>query len=108
MIRSPKPQDKHPMPTLKPGYLTSEFWISFIASIIAVLAAGGIIGQTDAANLISQTTIIITAIQSIVAGVIAMVVIVTYIKSRLELKKTAMMTAAIAAKNAAPTAAEAK
>ena len=89
------------MPTLKPGYLTSEFWISFIASIIAVLAAGGVVGQTDATNLISQTTILITAIHSIIAGVIAVVAIVTYIKSRFDLKKTALMTDAIAVKNAA-------
>lgn len=71
------------MTNLKPGFLTTEFWVTAIVSILSVLAGFGVIGPQDQTQLME-------AAKAIVGGVSAVLFILHYIESRKALKTAAL------------------
>ena len=71
----------------KPGYETSEFWITLVSTmvpnLITILAISKLV-PTEIASTLS------TALVSVLSGVITIVVALKYIKSRTEIKTKAM------------------
>lgn len=68
---------------MKPGYLTTEFWISVSAQLLGVLVLIGVLSPTDQASMGDSIAKSVEAIGVIIANT---VVIVHYIKSRTEVK----------------------
>lgn len=68
---------------IKPGFLTSEFWLAPALLGANILASKGIIANTDI-ELASK------AISTIILGIISMVIYVSYNINRAEVKKTAI------------------
>lgn len=69
---------------VKSGYITSEFPVAFIPTVVSILVLAGVIGETEAdqvAELVKQA----------IFGIIAIASLVSYIMSRTELKKTKLL-----------------
>ena len=54
------------MQPVKPGYQTTEFWVTIISQIIGVLAVMGVVSPTGATQLIKS-------ISDIVGGLVAII-----------------------------------
>jgi hypothetical protein len=65
--------------TIKPGYKTSEFYVTLISSLAGLLMVAGIF-TSDQANVFEE------ALQSIVGGLMTLIPVVEYIRSRIEAK----------------------
>jgi hypothetical protein len=65
---------------LRPGYRTTEFWISVAMALPGIAVLAGLIPASDEPNLE-------TLITKIIAGVVASVAAWRYVSSRVELKK---------------------
>lgn len=68
------------MPTLKPGFMTSEYWVTVITALLSLLAAAGVIGPTDAQPLVEN-------VKTVIFGLYSLLAILSYIHGRVELKK---------------------
>lgn len=73
---------------VKNGFLTSEFWVSFVGAVLSLLVLGGVIGPEDSNNLLVLG-------KDVVAGVVALLAIVNYARGRVALKDTALKTEAL-------------
>lgn len=62
------------------GIKTSEFWVTLLPTVIAMLVLTGVIDQGD-------TDMTMSLAKDIVSGIIALVSITTYIVNRSNLKK---------------------
>lgn len=71
---------------MKPGWQTSEFWVTCITQVLAIMVGAGVVPQGDSPSLSA-------ALQGIVNGAAAVIasaaVVVTYIMSRTRIKATA-------------------
>lgn len=61
---------------MKPGYKTTEFWLSLTSVVFAALVLGGVLGKTEA-----------DAWQDVVAALVLLVVPAFYTNSRTTLKQ---------------------
>ncbi len=71
---------------MKPGYMTSEFWITafvdIVAAFLAVLAVRGLIAGDEAAIWVSLAEALVTAIAPVVVAVVTK----SYVDGRARLK----------------------
>ena len=72
---------------MKPGYLTTEFWLALAAQLITLLVLFGVVPETDKDTLQS---VIATAIEHSAAVIANAVILWKYIQSRLEVKVTSL------------------
>ena len=70
-------------PTDKPGWQTTEFWITLATQVVAVLVLTGVIKPENQELALSIGTQIVT-------GLLAAVLAITYIVARFKVKTTAM------------------
>ncbi len=89
---------------MKPGYRTTEFWITLATQVLTLLAVTGWISGADRDNLTSAVTQAITAVFSLLtsAGVVKQ-----YIQSRAHVK-TAMKLVLVLALSAGASVAHAQ
>lgn len=71
----------------KPGYQTTEFWLSLLFNLLSVLALLGVITAEEAEELHDAAEVIVAAVMAIIAILGPAMVNVRYIASRTELKK---------------------
>lgn len=68
---------------VKPGYKTTEFWVTLITNVITALVLTGLLTQTEA-EVLNQAT------AAMVVGLIALItnglIVFTYIRSRTDVK----------------------
>lgn len=64
---------------MKPGYLTTEFWITLVAQAVNIAVQLGWVGAGEAGTLKDALT-------QVIAGVVAIVSLVEYVRSRTALK----------------------
>lgn len=64
----------------KPGWQTSEFYLTLTATVVAMLTASGVIGPQDAGEISGAAT-------KIVSGIVGAVSLIAYIASRTWIKK---------------------
>jgi len=69
---------------MKPGYKTSEFYLTIIAQVLSLLAVVGVINASDVQPMYQVIGEMIAAGAVVLAGAWQ---VVSYIKSRTELKK---------------------
>ena len=69
---------------IKPGYTTTEFWISLLTPIVGIFAMQGVIGQDQAMQIVKAISDII----------VILVPLVVYVYNRTYLKKTVIDKAA--------------
>lgn len=71
---------------MKPGWQTTEFWVTCVTQVLAIIVGAGVVPQGDQPSLSA-------ALQGVVNGVAAVLasaaVVVTYIMSRTRIKATA-------------------
>jgi hypothetical protein len=67
------------MATPKPGYKTTEFWLTAAATLITTLSITGVIGPNDSGTLI-------TLVKDVVAGGVALFGLIAYVAGRVKLK----------------------
>lgn len=60
---------------VKPGYKTTEFWVSIATAITGILITLGVIGQEEA-------NILVKGIEQIVGGILTVVPVAAYAISR--------------------------
>lgn len=72
---------------MKPGWQSSEFWITLLGQVLAVLALTGAINVGDRAQLETALTNAVTAIFALSASA---AVVIRYIRSRTELKQQSL------------------
>jgi len=70
----------------KPGYKTTEFWVTIVALGISVLAGMGVIGTEAAADIQTTATGVVDTVQQIILEVTGLVASLAYILSRAGLK----------------------
>jgi len=70
---------------VKPGYQTTEFWMTIATSVTGMLAALGYIEPKQADELIQ-------AVVSVVGGLLTIGSVIVYIRGRIELKKQSMVS----------------
>lgn len=63
----------------RPGFLTSEFWVTSVLSFLSLLGAAGIIGPNDL-PAVSEN------VKTCVLGFFALANVVTYVAGRVRLK----------------------
>ena len=68
---------------MKPGYKTTEFWLSLVVAILPVLVAGGVFSQTQADGL-GELAVVVAGLLG--AFGVSGVVVREYIKSRTAIK----------------------
>lgn len=74
---------------MKPGYLTTEFWLTILAQVLPFLVMFKIVPAEDSTNIQAMVSTLIMGIGSLVVSVTA---IVTYIKGRVATKAEAEKT----------------
>ncbi|MBY0522211.1 MAG: hypothetical protein K2R98_02370 [Gemmataceae bacterium] len=74
---------------MKPGWQSSEFWITLLGQLLALLALAGVIGSGDRDKLETALANAVTAIFTIASSA---VIVVRYIRSRSELKAISATT----------------
>lgn len=67
------------MNELKPGWQTSELWLTVVASVVSLLGTTGVIGSDQLPTLQALA-------KDLVLGVVALVSIVAYVAGRMKLK----------------------
>ncbi len=67
----------------KPGWMTSEFWLSLATQVVAVLVLTGVIKPGDQQTILGATANIVTGVFAIVSSTITLL---TYIQGRNALK----------------------
>lgn len=67
------------MNEIKPGYKTTEFWITMVQSIAGIAVTVGVFTPDIADTLVKGIT-------SVVGGVVAIISVVSYIRGRTEVK----------------------
>ena len=77
------------MNPIQPGWKTSEFWISSVATLIGVLASVGVIAP-------DQVSVLNTEVGQIVGGIVAVIAIVQYIRSRTAVKVAGIKSGQVA------------
>jgi hypothetical protein len=70
-------------PALKPGYKTTEFWISLTSQLLAVAVAFGCISAADATTIGGAVTQVVTGLAAIVGAITSAT---WYTSARTELK----------------------
>jgi hypothetical protein len=68
---------------MKPGYLTTEFWVTLVGQLIAILATVGVLSAHDASTLTEAATRITTAAFTLGSSA---AVVIHYVKARTSLK----------------------
>lgn len=68
---------------IKPGYKTTEFWISLAANVVALLVIMGIVTPESQADLVEATSRIVEGVFAVITSVTA---IIAYIRSRTKVK----------------------
>ncbi len=71
-------------PKVKPGWKTTEFWVSIVAQITTVLVLIGVLNQGDSTSLNAS---IAESIEAVGIVIVNALVVLGYIKSRTEVKK---------------------
>ena len=69
---------------MKPGWQTTEFWMSIVFALIGLLASIGVIGPADRPGIEGAAQ---TIIQNVAGLVSAILIIWRYISSRQQLKQ---------------------
>lgn len=64
---------------MKPGFKTSEFWLTTVTSVLSILVLAGVVGPDDSSRLVAL-------VKDLIAGVVALIGIVAYIAGRVKLK----------------------
>jgi hypothetical protein len=72
---------------MKPGWQSSEFWITLLGQVLALLALSGVINVGDKDKLETASANAVTAVFTIVSST---AVVIRYIRSRTELKSQAL------------------
>lgn len=67
------------MNDLKPGWKTSEFWLTAVTSVLSILVMAGAIGPDDSSRLVAL-------VKDVIAGVIALIGVIGYVAGRVKLK----------------------
>lgn len=67
------------MPDMKPGYKTTEYWLTVVATLVSLLGATGVIGPSDTSTLAALG-------KDVILGGVALVSIVSYVAGRMKLK----------------------
>lgn len=75
---------------MKPGYKTTEFWLTLLAQIVPLLVLAGIVPREDVKTVLDSTTGIITGTSVVVTNAL---VLASYISRRLGLKDMEMQLA---------------
>lgn len=70
-------------PKIKPGILTTEFWLSFGTVVTGILTALGILTPAEADEFVS-------ALMSVMGGVLTLGTLIVYIVGRINLKRAQM------------------
>ncbi len=73
------------LPQVKPGFLTSEFWLTVGTTVSGLLVTFGYLTPEMADDFIQ-------AVVSVVGGVLTVAATVTYIVGRFQLKRAAMVS----------------
>jgi len=68
---------------MKPGYQTTEFWVTAVTQVIAILTTVAVLSPRDAGALTDNTTSIVTAIFTLGTNAAA---VIHYIRGRHALK----------------------
>ena len=69
---------------IKPGWQTSEFWMTIASSILGMLALFGVVSQEEVDSIVAIVQSLVTAL---IGLALAIAPIITYIKSRAEVKR---------------------
>lgn len=69
---------------IKPGWQTSEFWMTVTSSIVGMLALFGVVTKEEADSIVVLVQSLVTAL---IGLALAVAPIVAYIKSRAEIKR---------------------
>lgn len=72
-----------PIPPVKPGWQTTEFWQTIILQALALLTITGILSPAESAGIGSSFTVMI---QNIVAIIVAGGTVISYIGGRTKIK----------------------
>ncbi len=70
---------------MKPGYMTTEFWLTLLAQVVPILVLTGVVSSADAQGVTDSTT---HAVEGIGSTAVAVAALWKYIQSRADLKKT--------------------
>lgn len=73
------------MNDVKPGWKTTEFWITLLGQVLALLVALGVVQTSDAGLLGNALSNSITAIATLLANAL---IVVNYVRGRAHLKAT--------------------
>jgi len=68
---------------MKPGYLTTEFWVTLVTQFVSVLTVLGVVTAQNAGQLTDSATGIVTATFTLLTNAAA---VIHYIRSRTALK----------------------
>ena len=71
------------MTPLKPGYATTEFWVTVASQLVAVLALVGLVSFGDVAGIQDATSKAIVGAAAVLANAL---VVVRYVRGRMDLK----------------------
>lgn len=71
---------------MKPGYQTTEFWLTFAKMVLTVLVASGVVKAADSETLAGQITNAVTALGVVLANGYA---VAQYARSRADVKSLA-------------------
>ena len=74
----------------KPGYMTSEFWVTIISSVAAMLVATGVLNPDESSEIVKSVT-------AIVGGILGLTTAVKYIHDRTQVKVATVHAAAATA-----------
>jgi hypothetical protein len=66
---------------MKPGYQTSEFWVTLGGTIVSLLVMAGFLEPSKSGEIAALVT-------QAIGGIVALGSIISYVLSRTELKKT--------------------
>lgn len=68
---------------MKPGWLTTEFWMTIVVTIVGLLAALGIVGPADRPGVEGALQQMVQAIAGFIAAAVALW---RYVKGRVDVK----------------------
>lgn len=69
---------------IKPGWQTTEFWMTIVSSIVGMLTLFGVVAKEEADSIVVLVQSLVTAS---IGLALAVAPIVAYIKSRAEIKR---------------------
>jgi len=74
---------------MKPGWQSTEFWITALGQLLVLLALSGAINSADSDKLETAVSNLVTAVVAIVSNAL---IVIRYIRSRSDLKSLTLAT----------------